>query len=86
MKILDIKSVKQIQKDNKNEAKKASFNSFVLASVVAIVIIVLAPNMKDNSLFVGLVFAMLTFFTSYLTSLYEIDLLRKIKDLKEKNK
>jgi len=85
MKFLDLKSVKRINKENKAEAKKASFKSVMLAGVVTTVIIALAPNMKDNALFVGLVFGALTFFSSYTTSLYEIDLLKKIKTLSKKN-
>jgi len=85
MNFLDIKSVKRISKENKGEAKKASFKSVILAGVVTTVIIVLAPNMKDNALFVGLAFGAFAFFSSFTTSLYEIDLLKKVKDLSKKN-
>lgn len=85
MKMLDIKSVKRIQKENKNEAKKASVKSIISAGVVATVIIVLGPNMKDNALFVGLAFGAVTFFSVYTTSLYEMDLINKIKNLSKKD-
>jgi len=84
MKFLDIKSVKRIQKENRDEAKKVSVKSIISAGTVAAVIIVLSPNMKDNALFTGLVFGAFTFFSVYTTSLYEMDLLKKIKDLSKK--
>ena len=77
MKFISAKTLKRIEKENKGASGKALLKSMIIATTVASVLIVVAPMMKENSLFIALAFAAVTFFGTYTTSMYEVDLLRK---------
>jgi preprotein translocase subunit SecF len=78
--------LKKIEKANPKAAKKALLKSMIIALTIAAVLVVLAPIMQKNTLFVSLVFGFLSFFTIYSTMMVEIKLLKLLGKNEEDDK
>jgi len=78
MKFVSFKELKEIEGDNPTESNRALLLAAIVAATIVAVVVVIAPSMKDNALFFGLAFGVLSFFTFYSTTMYEIKLLKQL--------
>ena len=81
MKFLKYKELKEIEKKNQGASKKAFLKAAIIAATVVAVLVVLAPSIEENILFISLAFGFTSLFVIYSTSMNEINLLNRIDSL-----